>query len=341
MIYVGMDVSSKSFMIHAINERKKVVLKKEIEPTRAGLREMVDELGPQSKVIVFEAGNQLKWIALTLRKIDSVDVHVVHPNEVNWIIKSKKKTDKVDAKKLAELARADMLPRKVHVVEGKARELRELAAARSQLQSKRVGLVNTIRGYMKQEGVRLPAKFFGSKNRSQELRDLKVSRSLKIIIESFLKGIEALEKCEKEIESNLCEIKDSRIELLESIPSIGKLTARILVGAIDDVNRFESKKSIARYGALTPTLYQSGDVIQLGRINNDGRREVRGILLQCAHCITRMKSPAVKPLKDFFERIAAKRGKKIAIVALARKLLTTSFGVLRNGEFYDPKMLAA
>lgn len=145
MIYVGMDISSKSFMVHAINSKNKLVFKGEIKPTRQGLREMIKELGRQTKLVVFEAGNQLKWVALELKRIEGVHLHVVHPNEIKWINKSSAKTDKIDARKLAQLARGDMLPRKVHIVEGTVRQLRELISARHTLQSKRVALINSIR----------------------------------------------------------------------------------------------------------------------------------------------------------------------------------------------------
>ena len=107
MLYIGMDVSSKSFVIHAINERKKEVFKREIAPTREGLKKLLKELRDESKLIVFEAGNQMKWIALFLKKIAGVTIHVVHLNEVKWITNSNGKTDKVDARKMAELARGD------------------------------------------------------------------------------------------------------------------------------------------------------------------------------------------------------------------------------------------
>ena len=71
-----------------------------------------------------------------------------------------KKTDQVDARKLAELARADMLPRRVHVAEGKTRTLRELTNARETLLRKRVSLMNSLRGYLRQEGAKLPTAFF-------------------------------------------------------------------------------------------------------------------------------------------------------------------------------------
>ena len=79
---------------------------------------------------------------------------------MKWISQSNGKTDQVDARKLADLARGDLFPRPAHVVEGKTRQLRELVSAREQLQGKRVALINALRGCIRQEGVRFPAKFF-------------------------------------------------------------------------------------------------------------------------------------------------------------------------------------
>lgn len=342
MQYVGLDVSSKEFVVHVIDERKRKIYEGAITPSREGLRKLVRELGLEKKVMVFEAGNQMKWIAMTLKKMEGVEVHVVHPNEVKWITRSNgKKTDKVDARKLAELARGDLLPRRVHIVEGKTRELRELVSARDQLLSKRVALINTLRGYMKQEGYRLPVKFFQRADWRMELERLKVGATQKTILEHFMNAVEALKESEEAIKGKLLEIKDARIDLVESIPGIGKLTARVLVSAIDEAKRFDGKKSIANYGALTPTVYQSGEVENHGRINRDGRHEVRKSLLQCAHTIGRMKSLGSKPLREFYTRIEKRRGKKRATVALARKLLTTAYGVLKSGAMYDPKRLMA
>jgi transposase len=149
-------------------------------------------VGTGSKLVAFEAGNQLKWIAETLKSMAGVEVHVVHPNEVKWITESRGKTDRVDAKKLAELARAGILPRAVHVVEGPVRELRELVSARQQLQRKRIALINTIRGYVYQEGHRLPAKFFAGSAWREKLARVPVSAPLRLIIQTFMASIEAL-----------------------------------------------------------------------------------------------------------------------------------------------------
>jgi transposase len=339
MIYLGMDVSSKSFVVHAINERKQLVYSGEIEPTKYGLQKLIKELGEEEKLVVFEAGNQLKWIALELKKMEGVHIHVVHPNEIKWINQSSGKTDKIDARKLAQLARGDMLPRKVHIVEGAIRELRELLSARQRLQGKRVALINSIRGCLKQEGHRLPEKFFQGVGWQEKLGKMRLGRTQKVIIASYMKSIEGLLEAEQELTEEIVGIENADIRLVSSIPGIGKLTSRVIVSAIDDVGRFDSKKSVAKYGALTPRIYQSGEVVHLGRINRDGRQEVRRVLIQCAHTIARMKSYGARPLKEFFERIKRRRGKKIAVVALARKVLTIAYGVLKTQAVYRPALV--
>lgn len=342
MIYVGMDVSFKSFVIYAMNERKKKLFEGEISADKEGLLELLKKLGNEQKLFVFEAGNQMKWIALFLKNKPTVNIHVVHPNEIQWISQSSGKTDRIDARKLSELARMDALPKEVHIVEGEVRKLRELISARSQLQSKRVALSNTLRGLAGQEGIRLPEKFFQAKNWKEVLiKKVKGSETFRQIVLVYMEAIDAMVKAEQKLVKEITCIEDKRIDLLKTIPAIGELSSRVLLSAIDHADRFESQKGIANYGGLTPRIYQSGSVTQLGRINKDGRSEVRKVLLQCAHTIARMKSPAVRPLKDFFERVQKKRNKKIATVALARKLLTTAYGVLKSNEAYDPKKLLA
>lgn len=339
MVYVGLDVSGKSLVAYAVNERKQRVFEGERSASRAGWRALMQAVGHGSKLVAVEAGNQLKWIAEALKKMDGVQVHVVHPNEVKWITESRGKTDRVDAKKLAELARAGLLPRAVHVVEGPVRELRELVSARQQLQSKRVALINTIRGYVYQEGHRLPAKFFTGPTWRAQVARLPVSIPLRLIIQTFMTSIEALMTAEQQLTVRLRAMADPRCDLVETIPALGAISARVIVSAVDEARRFDDQKAVANYGALAPTIYQSGTVRHLGRINRDGRGEVRRVLLQCAHTVVRMKSQGAKPLQPFFARVMRRRGKKIAVVAVARKLLTTAYGVLTSGQPYDPRKL--
>ena len=122
----------------------------------------------------------------------------------------------------------------MHVVEGRARELWELVSARQQLQRKRVALSNTVRGYLHQEGHRLPAKFFGSPTWRAQLERVPLSGPLTLILETFRGAIEALTTAERHLTDRLQAIRDPRCALLETIPAIGPVSARVLVSALDD-----------------------------------------------------------------------------------------------------------
>jgi transposase len=84
-------------------------------------------------------------------------------------------------------------------------------------------------------------------------------------------SIAALSAAERQLTARLEAIEDPRCPLLESIPAIGPLAARVWVSALDEVQRFEDSKAVANDGALAPTIYQSGALRQVGRINRDGR----------------------------------------------------------------------
>ena len=341
MIYVGMDISSKDFVVYAQNDRKKVRFKGSVAPSKKGLRELIAALGMERKLFVFEAGNQMKWIADFLKRLGE-DMHIVHPNEVKWIAESGgKKTDKVDARKLAELARADMLPRKVHVAEGKVRTLRELTAARETLLRKRVSLMNSLRGYLKQEGTRLPVKFFSSDEWQVKLIDMKLLPQTEAIVASFMAAIESMVESEKSLNAEIMKINDDTIERIETVPGIGRLSSRVLFGALAEASRFDSSKHVANYGALSPTVYQSGEETRMGSVSRAGRKEIRRALLQCAHAVVRMKAAGAKPLQEFFLRVEKKRGKKRALIALARKMLTVVYAVWKSETDYNPRMLRA
>lgn len=244
MVYVGLDVSDKSLVAYAVNERKQRVFEGEQPASRVGLRALVRQVGAGPKLVACEGGNQMKWIVETLKKLDAVQVHVVHPNEVKWITESRGKTDRVDAKKLAELARAGILPRAVHVVEGRVRELRELVSARQQLQSKRIALINTIRGYVYQEGHRLPEKFFAGPTWAVKLARLPVSAPLRLIMETFMTSIAALVTAEQHLTQRLVAIQDRRCPLLESIPAIGPMASRVVLSAVDEARRFDDLSAV-------------------------------------------------------------------------------------------------
>jgi transposase len=123
-----------------------------------------------------------------------------------------------------------------------------------------------------------------------------------------------------------CEIKR-----LMTIPGVELTTAATLHAAIGDVRRFESPRQLVAYLGLDPKVRQSGsDEARLGRISKRGSRNARRVLGQAAW--TTIKSPG--PLRAFFERLKARRGEQVAIVAVARKLAVISWCLLTREEDY-------
>jgi transposase len=200
----------------------------------------------------------MKRITLSSKQRAHAHLHVVRGNEVKWISQSDGKTGTVDAKKLTELARENLLPRKSPIVEELVRELRPLLSARHTLQNK-------------------------------------------------------------------------RIDVRATIPSIGRRSSRVPPSVIDNAAWFDGKKGMATYDALTRRLSRSGAHIRLGHANRNGRQEMRQVLVQCPHPVACMQSHATRPLRGFHEWVMRRVGKKIAIVAVARELLTIAYRVVKHG----------
>jgi transposase len=96
---------------------------------------------------------------------------------------------------------------------------------------------------------------------------------------------------------------------------------------------------LVAYSGLAPSVRASGERVEYGRITKQGRSEIRGVWVQAAHAALAVKAARARPLQQWWERLAKRRGKKTAVVALARKLLMIAFHLLREGTTYDPRRL--
>ena len=129
---------------------------------------------------------------------------------------------------------------------------------------------------------------------------------------------------------------DETCARLMTVPGVGPLTALRFVAAIDDVGRFESAHQVESYLGLVPGESSSSERQQRLSITKAGPRALRWVLVQAAWALrTRSRQPAAIPLQLWAERIEQRRGKRTAIVALARKLAGILFAIWRNGSVYD------
>jgi transposase len=136
-----------------------------------------------------------------------------------------------------------------------------------------------------------------------------------------------------------CERKDTRAARLQTMPKVGRIAALTFLGAVDDPKRFPSARKLVGYSGLAPTVRSSGERTEYGSITRAGRHELRGVWVQVAHLVAMDTSRATQPLRTWFNRVAHRRGRKTAIVALARRLLVIAYHLLRDETVYDATRL--
>jgi transposase len=131
-------------------------------------------------------------------------------------------------------------------------------------------------------------------------------------------------------------VEDPVVNRLTTLPGIGPITASAYVAALDDAARFGGAAQVASYLGLVPREYSLGEQQRRGRVMRSAHPYVQALLVQAAWRISRVKNPRTAALCAWAETIARRRGKKIAMVALARRLARILFAMWRDEVAYDP-----
>lgn len=112
---------------------------------------------------------------------------------------------------------------------------------------------------------------------------------------------------------------------MQTIPGIGPILGAVLVAEIGDVHRFTSAEKLACWAGMTPLHRESDTKVRRGRITKQGSRLVRRAAVESVQ-----RLPGHAPLGAFRDRVAAKRGHNIAVVAAARRQLEYVYYALRD-----------
>jgi transposase len=131
---------------------------------------------------------------------------------------------------------------------------------------------------------------------------------------------------------------DPRIKLLRTIPGVGPRLAEAIVALIDEPGRFHHAREISAYIGMVPKELDSGETVRRGSITKQGSRLVRSLLVEVAWASLRYNPWA----RATYQRISGgkKSRKKIAIVALGRRLLVRCWAMLRDGTSWQPPVSA-
>ncbi len=290
-------------------------------------------------LVVMEACGLAGWVH-DVCTAAGYEVLVCNPAQEAWKWKNvKRKTDRDDALKIAKLAALDQLV-PVHIPCQQQREYRRLVKYRKVVVSRVTRVKNNIRAIFAQHGMPMER---GQKAWALERLD-RISQHRKPLAECSndelwrgeldleLTELERLREHQDQLHKKLKALakEDERVQLLLTIPGVGRKTAEVVVAYIDDPHRFKNARQVSSYAGLVPRRYQSGEMDRTGRINKRGPKLLRGALVEAAWMMLRYNPWA----RSVYDRLCSnqKTRKKKAIVAVARKLLVRCWIMLLRKE---------
>ena len=324
---VGIDLHRKRSQVAVLDEHGSEVLSRRIVNDPETFLELLEGIEGESR-IALEATYGWEWLADVLEDA-GYELHLAHPLRTKAIASARVKTDAVDARTLAHLLRTDLLP-EAYIAPRELRDLRDLLRHRVALTRMRSALKQRVGAILAKHGIARPySNLFGPGGMSF-LAELELREGPRRRLDSLLS---LLADFDREIDQTSREIDqrakaDPYVEVLCQIRGIGRYIAMLVIAEIGDISRFASARHLCAWAGLTPTVRSSDGRARLGHITGQGSPALRWALVEAAQHSGRGGGP----LRDAYERISKRRGKSVAKVAVARKILTLCFYGLRDGE---------
>jgi transposase len=289
--------------------------------------------------VVIETGRGSGWV-YDLAVALGLPVQVANTNHEIWRWRlNTKKNDRQDALKLAQLSALGQLPT-VHMPIKKVRAWRSLIAYRQSLVERRTAIKNSIRALLEREGRAWPEGKSGwSQAALAELQALARSWP-EATAEGLWRGqlgteltlLAEAEKALAAVTEKLDQMgaRQKPVRLLQTAAGVGPRLAEAVVASLDDPHRFKTGKQVGSYVGLTPRQYQSGQQDRKGHISGRGNATLRALLVEVSWLMLRWNDWARVTYRRLLERCGGR--KKVAIVALARKLLVRLWALWRDGR---------
>jgi transposase len=324
-VYVGIDVHRKRSQVAVVAGDGQVQLNRNVVNGSEPMLKLIGGL-PAGTPVAFEAAYGWGWLVEVLEDY-GFEPHLVHPLRCKAIASARLKNDKVDAAILAQLLRADLLP-EAWIAPPAVRQLRALLRHRASLVRLGTQLRNRIHAVAADHGYDRTGSYWTGLGRGW-LSELDLPAVSREIVTDCLAVIDALAPVIERLDGELHQRSkaDPRVKVLTALPGVGEFTALVLLAEIGDITRFGSARKLASWAGLTPTVRGSDLSVRHGHISKQGSAWLRWVLNQAAQ--TAKRSP------DFaatYAAIAKRRGKKIATIAIARKLLTRAYHLLAAAQ---------
>jgi transposase len=332
---VGLDLGDRYSHYCMLTSTGELLEEGRLQSTAAALEK---QFGNEPRMrITLETGTHSPWVSRLLESYGH-QVIVANARKIPTVTSSESKNDRNDAEQLARMAAFD--PRLLHPVEHRSLERQQdlnLIHTRSVLVRARTMLVNSVRGLVKSAGGRLPtcsSNAFPEKAAAHLPEELKMACGL--LLEQIADMNRSIGKMDKQIEG--LEKKYPEITLLRTAPGVGPVVAACYVLTLDSPETMETNRQAGAYLGLRPRQQQSGDSNPQCGITKTGNIYLRSLLVQAAQYILGRFGPD-SDLRRWGLKLAASggnRGKKRAIVAVARKLAVVLLSLWRNHKQFHP-----
>jgi transposase len=330
MDYGAIDLHKQRSLVRIVREDGTVVVEgHKISTTRDDFDRMF--AGRPRLRILLESSTESEWVAQHLEGLGH-EVIVADPNYLPMYgARSRKvKTDQRDVVALCEACRTGQY-RRAHRASPAARALRRTLRVRSHAVRARSGAISLVRALLRQEGLRLPS---GSTDRVLErLAQLTLPPTLATALEPMRAWIAELNRslaaAETAVVAQARQSPDAR--RLMTAPGVGPIVALAFQAGLDTPACFGG--SAARASAFlgrVPSEDSSAERRHKGHITKTGPRDLRALLVQASWTIWRSKSADGLALRTWAHALAARRGRRIAVVALARRLSRILYAMWRD-----------
>lgn len=336
MDIIGIDLHKRESQL-CILHSDGTVTERRIVTSRERFTAVLGDVAPGR--VLLDASTESDWVARCLELLDHEAI-IADPNYAPmYATRSRRvKTDKRDARTLAEALKLGAY-RPAHRVSDARRHVRAELAVREALVRTRTRYVALAKAFVPRDGLRvasseshLVAKRIGTLELSPML-----AAELNPLFAVMVPLNEQIVAADRRIAA--LEQTDPVMALLATAPSIGPVTASAIVATVDDITRFRSAHQFEAFLGLVPGEKSSGEKRRIGRITKAGNSRVRYLLVEAAWRILRGKSSDTAALRAWALTIATRRGKRIAVVALARRLAGVVYAMWRDGVAYDATKL--
>ena len=336
MEHIAIDLGGRKSQICVRDEKGAILLEQKVE-TRS-LRKFLERRG-QSRVILetcaeafnvadsaLETGHEVRVVPASLVRTLGVGARGI-------------KTDERDARTLSEVSTRILLP-SVHVPSEKSREWKSICNMRDELIKCRTALINSVRGWSRQSLLKIPTG--GAENFHVRFRKAaeQSSSGLPEYVDRLVQSIADLSaqivEADKEVESLSSE--DELCTRLRTVCGVGPITSMRFAAQLDEISRFSSAHAVQSYLGLTPGENSSSDKKRRTGITKAGSSALRSALVEAAWNLRRYRPQ--DPIALWAMEIEKRRGKKIAVTAVARKLAGILYAMWRDGTDYESKRAA-